>query len=71
MRVMSGVVVQGKVEVKETLPEGTVVKVLVGGEGDWDLDEEGTRELLQSIADSEHEEGISLEQLFDEMRALR
>jgi hypothetical protein len=71
MRVMSGVVVQGKVGVKESLPEGTTVKVLVGGEEEWELDEESTRELLQSVADSEHEEGISLEQLFEEMRALR
>ena len=71
-RTALGKVVQGKVEVEgEPLPEGARVVVHIGDDAEWELDEESMQELLQAAADAEHEEGISLEQLLDEMRSLR
>jgi hypothetical protein len=71
-RVAVGKVIEGRVVVEgEPLPEGARVTVVMGDEAAWEIDEASVQELLKAATEAEHEEGISAEQLFAELRAAR
>lgn len=69
MRVMSGVVVQGKVEVKEALPEGAAVEVYVEDGDGFALDEASTLELVAALAEAEKREFVTEEDFWKQVRA--
>ncbi|MBI3182407.1 MAG: hypothetical protein HYZ28_09710 [Myxococcales bacterium] len=72
MRIALGRVVGGRVVVEgEPLPEGAQVTVHLAEEGEWELDEASTKELLLAASEAELEEGISPEQLLAELRAMK
>lgn len=71
-RVAKGKVVSGQVVVEgEPLPEGARVTVVLGDEADWEVDEESVRELIKTGAEADLEEGVTPEQLFTELRAMK
>lgn len=71
-RTALGTVVEGRVVVEgEPLAEGTRVTVVLGAEASWELDEASVQELLLAAAEADDEEGLSPEQLFTELHALR
>ena len=71
MRVASGRVIGGRVELNDAeLPEGATVTVLFPeGDGTFEADAETERMLLESIAQCERGETVPLEQLLEELRA--
>jgi hypothetical protein len=70
MRVASGYVVHGKVELEENeLPEGAAVAVIFPEDEDsFEVDAELEGVLLESLAQCERGETIPLETLLDELR---
>ena len=70
MRVASGTIVDGRVELTETeLPEGATVTVLFrDGEETFIADEETERMLLESIAQCERGETVPLEDVLAGLR---
>lgn len=71
-RIAQGKVVDGRVVVEgEPLPEGARVTVVMGDEAEWEIDEASVQELLQAAAEADQEEGVSAEELFAELRAMR
>ena len=71
-RIAQGKVVDGRVVVEgEPLPEGARVTVVMGDEAEWEIDEASVQELLQAAAEADQEEGVSPEELFAELRAMR
>ena len=72
MWIASGKVVDGRVEVEgEPLPEGAEVTVLVReGEETFELDAELEAELLESLAQADRGEVISLEEMKRMLREL-
>ena len=59
MRVVHGKVTAGRVELDESLPDGTEVAVVVGAEGEpFDLDEDQIRELEESLAEADRGEVV-------------
>ena len=71
-RVAKGKVVSGQVVVEgEPLPEGARVTIVLGDEADWELDEESVQELVRAGAEADLEEGVTSEQLFTELRAMK
>lgn len=71
-RVALGRVVDGLVVVEgEPLPEGARVTVHLADETEWELDEASTLDLIQAASEAELEEGVTAEQLLEELRAKR
>ena len=70
MRVASGRVIDGRVELTEAeLPEGAAVTVLLREDDEtFEADEETERMLLESIAQCERGETIPLESVIEELR---
>lgn len=70
MRVSTGTVVNGKIEVPgETLPEGTVVTILSAEDGEtFTLGAEAEATLLERIEQAERGEVISCDELLRELR---
>ena len=70
MRVASGRVVDGRVELPDTeLPEGADVTVLLrDGDETFEADEETERMLLESIAQCERGETVPFETVLEELR---
>ena len=70
MRVASGQVIDGRVEVDAAdLPEGAAVTVLfTEGDETFEADEETERMLLESIAQCERGQTRPLSQVLDELR---
>ncbi|HUP46074.1 MAG TPA: hypothetical protein VM779_11240 [Thermoanaerobaculia bacterium] len=73
MRVTSGKVVGGRVEIEgDPLPEGSVVTVLSREEDEtFELDEDAEKELLASIAEADRGELIPAEDVLRSLRAQR
>lgn len=73
MRVASGRVIDGRVELTESsLPEGAAVTVLLPeGDETFEADEETERMLLESIAQCERGETVPLEMVLDELQRRR
>jgi hypothetical protein len=70
MRVASGKVVAGRVELDGELPEGASVTVLAhDGDETFEADLETEKMLLDAIAQCERGETIPIAQLLDELRA--
>ena len=70
MRVVSGRVVDGRVQMEESdLPEGAEVTVLFReGDDTFEVDSETEEMLLESIAQCERGETVPLEQVLAELR---
>lgn len=70
MRVASGQVIDGRVELMDTeLPEGAAVTVLVReGDETFEADEETERMLLESIAQCERGQTVPFETVLEELR---
>ena len=70
MRVASGRVIDGRVELTDTeLPEGAAVTVLLReGDETFEADEETERMLLESIAQCERGETVPFETVLEELR---
>jgi hypothetical protein len=70
MRVASGRVVNGRVEVDATdLPEGAPVTVLLSEDDEtFEADEETERMLLESIAQCERGQTVPLSQVLEDLR---
>jgi hypothetical protein len=70
MRVASGRIVDGRVELVETeLPEGAAVTVLFAeGDETFEADEETEKMLLDGIAQCERGETVPFSQVLDELR---
>ena len=69
MRIASGKVVGGRVELDSELPEGASVTVLTReGDETFEADPESEQLLLDAIAQCERGETMPLTQLLDELR---
>lgn len=70
MRVASGRVIDGRVELSDSqFPEGAAVTVLLPeADETFEADEETERMLLESIAQCERGETVPLETVLDELR---
>jgi hypothetical protein len=70
MRVASGRIVDGRVELLEAeLPEGAAVTVLLGDDDEtFEVDPETEKMLLESIAQCERGETVPFSQVLDELR---
>lgn len=70
MRVASGHVVAGRVELEDAeLPEGAVVTVLLPeGDETFEADEETERMLLESIAQCDRGETVPFDTVIEELR---
>ena len=69
MRVASGKVVKGRVELDAELPEGAAVTVLFPeGDETFEADPETERMLLESIAQCERGQTIALQTVLEELR---
>lgn len=69
MRVASGKVVGGRVELDAELPEGATVTVLaLEGDGTFEADAETERMLLEAIAQADQRQTTSLTELLSELR---
>lgn len=70
MRVASGHIVDGRVELKDPeLPEGAAVTVLLReGDETFEADEETERMLLESIAQCERGKTVPFETVLEELR---
>jgi hypothetical protein len=70
MRVASGRIIDGRVELTGTeLPEGAAVTVLLTeGDETFEADEQTERMLLESIAQCERGETVSLESVLEDLR---
>ena len=70
MRVASGRVIEGRVELMDAeFPEGATVTVLFPeGDETFHADEETEKMLLESIAQCEHGETVPFEQVLEELR---
>lgn len=70
MRVASGRVVHGRVELTEaTLPEGSAVTVLLSESDEtFEVDAETERMLLESIAQCERGETVPIESVLERLR---
>jgi hypothetical protein len=73
MRIASGKVVAGKVEVEgEPLPDGMIVTLLARDEGEgFAVDDELKAELLESIAEADRGELIPAEDVLERLRRPR
>ena len=70
MQIISGKVVNGRVEVETELPEGTdVTLIALDGEETFEASPELEAILLESIAQGERGETISAEDLLRELRS--
>ncbi len=70
MRIASGKVVGGRVEVDGELPEGASVTVLaLEGDETFEADEETERMLLEAIVQCDRRQTTPLSDLLDELRA--
>ena len=69
MRVASGKVVGGRVELDAELPEGATVTVLaLEGDGTFEADAETERMLLEAIAQANQRHTTPLTELLSELR---
>jgi hypothetical protein len=69
MRVASGKVVDGRVELDAELPEGATVTVLaLEGDGTFEADAETERMLLEAIAQADRGQTTPLTELLSELR---
>lgn len=69
MRVASGKVVGGRVELDAELPEGATVTVLaLEGDGTFEADAETERMLLEAIAQADQRQTTTLTELLSELR---
>lgn len=69
MRVASGKVVGGRVELDAELPEGATVTVLaLEGDGTFEADAETERMLLEAIAQADQRQTTPLTELLFELR---
>lgn len=69
MRVASGKVVGGRVELDAELPEGATVTVLaLEGDGTFEADAETERMLLEAIAQADQRQTTPLTELLSELR---
>jgi hypothetical protein len=69
MRVASGKVVDGRVELDAELPEGATVTVLaVEGDGTFEADAETETMLLEAIAQADRRQTTPLTELLSELR---
>ena len=70
MRVASGRVIDGRVELTDTkLPEGAAVTVLLPeGDQTFEADEETEKMLLESIAQCERGQTVPFEKVIEELR---
>jgi hypothetical protein len=70
MRVASGTVIDGRVELRDAeLPEGAAVTVLLAeGDETFEADEETERMLLASIAQCERGQTVPIERVLQELR---
>lgn len=69
MRVASGKVVDGRVELDAELPEGATVTVLaLEGDGTFEADAETERMLLEAIAQADQRQTTPLTELLSELR---
>ena len=69
MRVASGRVIEGRVELDAQFPEGAAVTVLLPeGDETFEADEETERMLLESIAQCERGETVPFATVLDELR---
>ena len=73
MQVLSGTVVAGKVVLdKATLPDGAIVTVFAEQPGETvRLPPHLQAELEEAIDEADHEEGISPEELFEQLKKYR
>ncbi len=70
MRIASGKVVDGRVEVDGELPEGASVTVLaLEGDETFETDEETERMLLEAIAQCNRRQTTPMSILLDELRS--
>jgi hypothetical protein len=70
MRIASGKVVSGRVEVDGELPEGASVTVLaLEGDETFEADEETERMLLEAIAQCDRRQTTPISDLLDELRS--
>jgi len=71
MRVASGRIIDGRVELEDAhLPEGALVTVLMPeGEQNFEADAETERMLLESIAQCERGQTVPLSKVLDELRS--
>jgi beta-lactam-binding protein with PASTA domain len=70
MRIASGRVVGGRVEVDAELPEGASVTVLAfEGDEAFEADEETERMLLDAIAQCDRRQTTPMRELLDELRS--
>lgn len=70
MRIASGKVVDGRVEVDGELPEGASVTVLaLEGDETFEADEKTERMLLEAIAQCDRRQTTPLSDLLDELRS--
>ena len=70
MRVASGRIIEGRIEVDAAdLPEGAAVTVLLAeGDETFEADEETEQMLLESIAQCERGQTVPLSQVLEELR---
>lgn len=69
MRIASGKVVDGRVELDAKLPEGAAVTVLAPeGDGTFEADAETEKVLLEAIADCKRGQTTSMAKLLSELR---
>jgi beta-lactam-binding protein with PASTA domain len=70
MRIASGKVVGGRVEVDGELPEGASVTVLaLEGDETFEADEETERMLLEAIAQCDRRQTTPISDLLDDLRS--
>jgi hypothetical protein len=70
MRIASGKVVGGRVEVDGELPEGASVTVLaLEGDETFEADGETERMLLEAIAQCDRQQATAMGDLLDELRS--
>ncbi len=69
MRIASGKVVNGRVELDTELPEGTSVTVIApDGDDTFEADAETENRLLQAIAESDRSETIPMSVVLSDLR---
>ena len=70
MRIASGKVVDGRIELDEALPEGTSVTVLaLEGDETFDADTETEQMLLEAISQCERGQKVRLTKVLSELRS--